>query len=562
MTIRELGLHNNKPIVETASIEVNGLLFEMMRDPGGKLVLAIFDPATNSVRMATKYIESPAYAYKPLREDEITNHVRFARSASPLESEVALLREVEAFLGKCIDVEGRHRSLLAAFVLSTWFVDQLPIAPYVALVGLPGSGKSTALHALYLLCRCGLMTSDISSAAFYRACDRLMPTLCFDEASTADHQRSLFHLLRSGTSRHNLAFREGRSYSGYGAKVVVWTETPEDAALNSRCIMIPMRETDGTDLPRTTDPEIIDAADQLQAKLMFFRLSAYAKLKLSDIPPAEGLRSRDRDLYQALALPISKHPETCARLLECFEHEQNLDREPLPPNQLAVLETVFRHLHLQPDERAYRLRALTPDVNAALAIAGERFRMNERAIGSALNGLGLPRRKRNSTGYVVLIDRAERKRVHALLEGYGLEPPSSFLPEEFPVDACEFCRADGPLDDPAVTKSEPLDPPIGPRANGGEHGQRNGERRDLPGSNGGTPGPIQPEAPLDQHIMGSRSGLDEGADEHNEHSEQENGKDTQAKSPSPENQGDAGRAAGKPQDPETREMSTVSIELG
>jgi hypothetical protein len=200
-----------------------------------------------------------------------------------------LLREVEAFLAQCIDLEDRHRFLLAAFVLSTWIVDRLPIAPYVALVGLPRSGKSTALHAAYLLCRRGLMTSDISSAAFYRACDRLMPTLCFDETSTAANQRSLFHLLRSGTSRHNLAFREGRSYSGYGAKVVVWTETPKDDALNSRCILIPMRETDRTDLRRTTDPEIVAAADELQAKLLFFRLSTHGKMKLSDIPAAAAV---------------------------------------------------------------------------------------------------------------------------------------------------------------------------------------------------------------------------------------------------------------------------------
>jgi hypothetical protein len=475
-----------------------------------------------------------------------------------LKPEVALFREVETFLAKCIDLEDRHRFLLAAFVLSTWIVDRLPIAPYVALVGLPRSGKSTALHALYLLCRRGLVTSDISSAAFYRACDDLMPTLCFDEASTAANQRSLFHLLRSGTSRHNLAFREGRSYSGYGAKVVVWTETPQDAALNSPCIMIPMRETDRTDLQRTTDPEIIDAADQLQGKLMGFRFYAHAtNMNLSEIPAAEQLRSRDRDLYQALALPISKHPETCARLLECFEHEQNLDREPLPPNQLAVLETIFRHIHLQPDERAYRLRALTPNVNAALAVAGERFRMNERAIGSVLNGLGLPRRKRNSTGYVVLIGRADRKRVHALLEGYSLDPPSSFLPEDFRMDSCEFCRADGRPDGPAVTMPEPPDPPIGPRTNGHEHNQRNGEERGFPDRSSRTLGSIRPEASSDQQITGSRGGLGGSADEHNERSEQENDKDRYMGGPSPNNPD----AAGKPHDPETREIIAVSVEL-
>jgi len=189
--------------------------------------------------------------------------------------------------------------------------------------------------------------------------------------------------------------------------------------------------------------------------------------------------------------------------------------------------------------------------------------MNEGAIGSALYGLGLPRRKRNSSGYVVLIDRAERERVHSLLEGYGLEPPSSFLPEDFRMDSCEFCRADGPVDGPAVTKPEPLDPPIGPRANGDEHSQRNGEGRGLHGSGGRAPGSIRPEVAPDQQITGGLADLDGSADEHNEGSERENSKDTHVGSPSPEYpEDDKGDAAGKPQDPETREMSTVSIELG
>ena len=85
------------------------------------------------------------------------------------------------------------------------------------------------------------MTSDISSAAFYRACDRWRPTLFVDETATAGQQHTLYHLLRSGTTRDAIAFRGGHSYRAFGAKVVAWTEMPNDDALNSRCITIPMR---------------------------------------------------------------------------------------------------------------------------------------------------------------------------------------------------------------------------------------------------------------------------------------------------------------------------------
>lgn len=99
-------------------------------------------------------------------------------------------------------------------------------------------------QALYLICRRGMITSDISSAALYHACDRLTPTLCIDEAATAgSSKRTLFHLLRSGTTRDVNAFRDGQSYRAYGAKVVAWTEMPDYEALNGRCVNIPMQET-------------------------------------------------------------------------------------------------------------------------------------------------------------------------------------------------------------------------------------------------------------------------------------------------------------------------------
>ena len=45
---------------------------------------------------------------------------------------------------------------------------------------------------------------------------------------------------------------------------------PNDDPLNSRCIVIPMQETARTDLLRTTDPELIAAADRLQGHLLLY----------------------------------------------------------------------------------------------------------------------------------------------------------------------------------------------------------------------------------------------------------------------------------------------------
>ncbi len=429
-----------KPVIETDFIAGDKWFVELVRnEKTPDLIFILFKGDVEKFDVMRYVITDKAVLFPP-DDNEITRHVRFARRLGTYDSVNNLLQEVDDFLSRCLDLEERYRFLLACFVLSTWLVDRLPVAPYVALIGLPRSGKSTALKALSLICRRGLITSDISSAAFYRACERLTPTICIDEAATAGQKKTLFHLLRSGNTREAIAFREGHSYHAYGAKVFAWTEMPNDDALNSRCTVIPMQETARRDLQRTTDPDLVAAADRIQGHLLLFRFEKYHSLKLPQVPGDERLRSRDRDLYEALALPISEDPKACARLLECLEYQQDFNREPLPPFQMAVLESLFRQIHVQPDEGVYALRHLKKNVNVNLEQSGERFRLNEKGVSSVLKTFGFLHRKRTNSGWVVLIDRAARQRIHELLSLYGVDSPSACLPSQIPSELCEFCR--------------------------------------------------------------------------------------------------------------------------
>jgi ribosomal protein L34 len=78
-------------------------------------------------------------------------------------------------------------------------------------------------------------------------------------------------------------------------------------------------------------------------------------------------------------------------------------------------ESLFERMHLVRDEEAYALRHLKEDVNANLEESGERFHLNEKAVSGVLKTFGFLHRKRTNSGWVVLIDRAARKRIHELL---------------------------------------------------------------------------------------------------------------------------------------------------
>jgi len=434
----------SNPIIETDFAELeDGSLVEMIEDPekSSRTLLAIFK--AGEVRYAYEH-ECGGQVLVPLpREREVVRHVRLPRGTMPYESVASLLREIDAVFSCCLDLEEKYRFLLASFVVSTWFIERLPVAPYVALIGLPRSGKSTVLKVLSLLCRRSLVTADITSAAFYRVCDRLTPTLLIDETGTAGDKRKLFHLLRSGISRDAVALQKDQSFHAFGAKVVSWIELPDDPALNSRCIVIPLHESKRTDLKRPTDPNILDAADDLQKQLLRYRLEKYRALNLPRIDGDTRLYSRARDLYEALALPLGQNIDACQRLVDGLKVQQDFSREPLYPPHAAVLEYLYFRLHTC----GYRISEhfatgrLTGWVNEFLECEKQSFRMSPRAVGAALTALGILNRKRTGLGWEIFLDRAGIKRIHELVSRYGLEHFRHHLSTD-DIQECEFCTID------------------------------------------------------------------------------------------------------------------------
>jgi len=307
----------------------------------------------------------------------------------------------------------------------------------VALVGLPQSGKTTLLQVLNLLCRRPLLTADITAAAFFDACSRLTPTLLIDETGTHGSGRYLRHLLRMGTSRDVVAMRKNQSFHAYGAKVICFLEPPDDPALTTRCILIPMKETKKTDLLRPTDPWIVERANGLRQQLLQFRLEKYKDLKIPTLKAAESLRPRCRDLLHCLAAPVADWSDFCDDLVFFFEKQDTLARQPLSPPQNAVLAALLWAVH-EYRERGYMgINNLTGLANNLLQNAGLRLRLSPRKVGSALTSLGFLDKERTSKGWRVWLNPADARRIHELVATYGLDNPGQLLGVE---RDCKLCR--------------------------------------------------------------------------------------------------------------------------
>lgn len=415
----EPALVDGLPEVATEFAELDtGCRIETIESPTdpAKALLAIYE--SGEVRLGERFELGGRVFVPKARNAGIFSRVRLPKGVAPYESVRSLVTGTSALLLACLDIDPMLAQLVSFFIMSSWFPEKLPVAPYLALVGMPRSGKTTMLRLLAMLCRHGILVTDISSAALYQVYEQATPTLLIDETSTAADQKKLFHLLRSGSTPGSVALRKDSSFNAFGPKVFAWTELPNDRALITRCIVIPMHETDRTDLNRLTDPRIQLATEDLQKQFLQFRLERLgASLRVEGVDP---VCSRNRDLYEALAFPITDDGELCQALALILSKQEQFTREPLSIRQVGVLSVLARAAHV-PEHSMLLVGEVTTFANTMLAAQGECIKLTPHAVGNILTSFGIQSQKRTNKGWLLEFDQVLRRKIHLLVKRYGAD---------------------------------------------------------------------------------------------------------------------------------------------
>jgi hypothetical protein len=202
-------------------------------------------------------------------------------------------------------------------------------------------------------------------------------------------------------------------------------------------------------LRRPDDPEIVSAAAALQSQLLYFRLANYNNIAIPAIDDAiKSLAPRQRELYLALAAPCI-NDEDSRRFVLNYLRDENLHTDnPLSVSEHAVLAALFEQAHMPQNRGQLLITNLTATVNRYLQIEGERRRLNARHVGALLTGFGFTRRRRMNSGWALLLEREDLRRIHQVAEHYGANhrpgEQSSFV-------ACSFCPDVPPVARPFAT---------------------------------------------------------------------------------------------------------------
>jgi hypothetical protein len=400
----------------------DGRIIEAIENPADstKTTLAILD--RGKIALADEVNHGGQVLVPVARASHGLGDVSLPRAPKRYQSAEQVFFQVRNLISSCVSIPDIYSIVISAAVMNSWFADRLQPPIYLLITGLPQSGKTTLLQMMRLLCRRALLASEISPAAANDACSRLGCTLLLDENDWRSNKNSgvLRKQLRAGTSKGMLVKHLGKTQHTFGMKILGSVELPDDAALRSRCIHVPMEESDRADLRKPWDPAVVAAADSLRGQLLQLRLEKYTSVQTRIIPGMEKLRPRSRDLLSTLLAPLKGVKLLEELLLTFFLHTHDPStRDLLSPELGAVVAALFEFVHLRPSDGYIQVSAVAKLANDLLRSSGERFILNPRKCSDLLSSLGFVQRARSNQGSLVCLHKDAVAKIHGLQHKHG-----------------------------------------------------------------------------------------------------------------------------------------------
>lgn len=225
---------------------------------------------------------------------------------------VELVNEIASVVDKFIVCSPETRDAITLWVIMTWFIDNIYVAP-LAVITAPEKrcGKSRLLALMSRLVKNPIVASNITASAVFRTIDACNPTLLIDEGDTfISGREELRGILNCGHSR-DTAFvvrlvgkeHEPKKFNVWGAKVIACIGDLPDTIMDRAIALRLHRKPVNQKLSRLKDGEL--EFERLRAKICRFA-NDYSN-KLNEVEPThvDGLNDREQDNWDPL-LSIAK----------------------------------------------------------------------------------------------------------------------------------------------------------------------------------------------------------------------------------------------------------------
>lgn len=387
----------------TSFLETEYCLFEQIE--GGKFLQ--YYKETGNTKTISWFEEGEARIL-PLDSEEVAlGAVKLPSGITEYSDTLTLLKEVESYICRYLDVSDSFRKFASYYILLSWLYDRFNTLPYLRFIGDTGCGKSRALDVCGGLCYKATSASGcITPAPIYRMLKRWAGTIILDEADlqNSDEYHEVTKILNCGFERNRPVIRAVKDnpenlqiLPTYGPKVFATRRRFKDTALEARCLTEIMQETTREDIPATLNDAFYKAQGELRNKLLLFRFRNYDKVNADNkvILELKGIEPRLRQISACFASLFAGQPEvlTDYRAFITY-HQRELIEQRANTTIGQVVETLIA-----------KVESTTLDTNATLdtdevlldVSAGdiaEPLGMTAQAVGAILKTLGLQTRQR------------------------------------------------------------------------------------------------------------------------------------------------------------------------
>lgn len=324
------GVKQQRPVPTVSAVFDDGSILETVYQPADKKTSFVvwrdgewkFE-ASLSVDLFQRLV--PYSPNNNLIKNEV---VLFPSQPEEYGSEEALLREIQSFIHRYVDLSPLFEKIARYYILFSWVYDGFNELPYLRVRGDPGSGKTRFLVIIGSLCYKPIFASGASTVSpIFRMLDSFHGTLIVDEGDFrfSDEKAEIVKILNNGNVKGFPVLRSEsdgkrefnpRAYHVFGPKLVATRGFFDDKALESRFLTEEMgqyrlRDDVPINLPSTWKEEALHIRNQL----LLFRFRNLSKRK-----PAESLvdRSIEPRLNQIFVplLSIIEDPEAKRDLQE------------------------------------------------------------------------------------------------------------------------------------------------------------------------------------------------------------------------------------------------------
>jgi hypothetical protein len=418
-----------KPLLKT-TLQTTDALYEMVFDrKENKTSFSKIDRSGN-IEHLIEEVEIEGRKYKPLppRYNLVEKDViLFPSIATEYQNEEEILKEIQSFVHKYLDISEVFEQIATYYILFTWMFDKFNEVPYLRAIGDFGSGKSRFIQAIGILCYKPVFTGGATTPSpIFRIVNEVHGTLIIDEADFkfSDMTSEIVKILNTGYQRGMPVLRsegkgtfEVKAYDVFCPKIVATREPFSDKALESRFLVEEMGAGKlRADIPRTLDENFYKEAENIRNKLLMWRLKNYFEPIERRHDLIEGIHPRLNQIVMPL-LSIIKD-EAIREHLKTFIVKYNTD---LVADRGLSWESdiVFAVLKLEYELKVHEItvKQITDEVNREIDITDDT--LQARKVGWYLRSKLQLKPYKTRKGFVLSF-KENKKRLDMWKERFGI----------------------------------------------------------------------------------------------------------------------------------------------